>query len=362
MKILQVITSLVAAGAEKLVTDISLILIEKGHEVDILIFNDTNFFEETLQNKGVNVFSLSRNNIFNPLNIFQLIPFLSKYDIIHSHNTACQYYLSIAKAISFSKTIILTTEHCASNKRRRYPIFRILDSLMYKKYSHIISVSEDTTKNLKRHVIGSNYHITTVPNGVNVDLFLNASPIEKNNIPNTDNNDVVLVMIAAFRPQKDQQTLIKAMKLLPDNIKLWLVGDGVKRSECEALVSTLNLNNRVVFLGLRDDIPAILRSSDIIVLSSHFEGLSLSSMEGMSANKPFVASNVDGLRDIVLGAGVLFEENNEIDLAEKILKLTQNKEHYKSVSEACLARARDYDIMKTVDKYEEIYLKLLEHE
>ena len=61
------------------------------------------------------------------------------------------------------------------------------------------------------------------------------------------------------------------------------------RKQCEILVHDCGVDDRVLFLGIRSDVPQLLKTADVTVMSSHFEGLSLSSIEGMTVGKPFVA-------------------------------------------------------------------------
>jgi glycosyltransferase involved in cell wall biosynthesis len=79
----------------------------------------------------------------------------------------------------------------------------------------------------------------------------------------------------------------------------------------------------------------------------------------MASGKPFIASNVPGLKDIVEGAALLFTHKNEKDLAEKISSLISSPELYKKVSAACLERSKQYDINIMVDKYIEVYKEVL---
>ena len=74
----------------------------------------------------------------------------------------------------------------------------------------------------------------------------------------------------------------------------------------------------ILFLSVREDAISILKASDIVVMSSNFEGFGLAAVEGMAAGKPVIASDVEGLSNIVEGAGLLFEPHNEKDLAAKI--------------------------------------------
>ena len=163
-------------------------------------------------------------------------------------------------------------------------------------------------------------------------------------------------MVAGFRYQKDQDTLIRAMKYLSkEKYELWLVGDGERRELLEQLVNEEKVENIVRFLGIQSDIPTILKTADVVVMSSHFEGLSLSSIEGMSVGKPFIASDVDGLHEITMGVGVLFPHGDAERLAEEIEKLMQCPDYYKEVADRCLERASKYDIKGMVEQYINVY-------
>ena len=163
-------------------------------------------------------------------------------------------------------------------------------------------------------------------------------------------------MVAGFRPQKDQDTLIRAMALLPDNFRLWLVGDGERRSGLESLIAELGLLNRVNLLGIRTDIPDILEQSDICVLSSHWEGFGLAAVEAMAAGRPVIASDVDGLRDVVKDAGVLFAQSDPNALASHIDALCSNNQLYQMTASKCQARAKLFDISIMANKYNELYM------
>jgi glycosyltransferase involved in cell wall biosynthesis len=350
MKILQVITSLQTGGAEKLITDIVPRLREKGNQVDVLVFDGAESpFRKRLEDCGIKAYNFGINcNVYNPLFIFRLVPFIRKYDIIHTHNTACQYFVAIAKSISFSKVKLVTTEHNTSNRRRNIWWFKSLDKWMYKRYSAIIAISNKAAELLTQY-IGKKNNISTVLNGIDVAAFMDAKPVS------VDSERAIVTMVAGFRDQKDQDTLIRAMALLPESYELWLVGGGYRREICEGLAAQLNLNERVKFLGIREDVSRILKASDIIVMSSHYEGLSLSNIEGMAAGKPFIASDVDGLHEATEGAGILFPHGNAEALAKEIEHLMADKDYYNEVAQKCMKRAEEYDISKMVDGYERIY-------
>ena len=166
-------------------------------------------------------------------------------------------------------------------------------------------------------------------------------------------------MVAAFRPQKDHLTLFKAFRLLPDNFELWVVGDGEIRKKVEQMCEQEGVKERTIFWGLRKDVPTILKTSDIIVMSSHYEGLSLSNVEGMSCGRPFIASDVDGLREVVKGHGVLFPHEDYQQLAKEIIRLTEDKEYANKIVRQCQAKAAEYDISFMAVKYNGVYKTLM---
>ena len=93
-------------------------------------------------------------------------------------------------------------------------------------------------------------------------------------------------------------------------------------------------------------------------MSSHDEGLSLSNVEGMSCGRPFIASDVDGLREVVKGHGVVFPHQDYKTLAKEIIRLTEDKDYADQIVRQCQAKAAEYDIKVMAEKYNAVYQKL----
>lgn len=354
MKILHVITSLRVGGAERLMVDLLPRLRALGHEVELLVFDGVDTpFKQALAGQGITIHELSvGDNVYHPKHIAKLRHFVKNYDVIHTHNTACQLFVPIAKALTRSHVKLITTEHNATNRRRGKWWWKPLDRLMYRQYDRVICIANQTRINLEQH-IGANSKICTVYNGVDVDRFLN--PI--NDI--SSNRHFIVVMIAGFREQKDQDTAIRAMNELPEQYSLWLVGDGERRPALEALIEELDLGKRVKLLGVCPHVPQLLQQCDVVVLSSHWEGLSLSSIEGMASGRPFIASDVDGLHEMVQGSGVLFEHGDAQALASAIRLLCENPAKYEQVAQKCQARAKQFDIAVMAKRYVQVYQEIV---
>lgn len=356
MKILEVISSLRAGGAETLVTRLVPLLNNTGHKVDVLVFDgESTPLKIELEKNGINVFSLNTHKMYSLKNVKLLSTYIKSYDIVHTHTTPCQLSAALAKSIFKCDSILVTTEHSTDNRRRHMKWYKPIDKWMYSKYEKIIAISEDAS-NLLGDYLGSQDKIITINNGIDVEKYENCSP--KKDL--RKENEIIITMVASFRPAKDQKTLILALKSLPENYKLWLVGDGELRNQHEILVKNEGMADRVKFWGNRTDIPEILKTSDIIVLSSHWEGFGLAAVEGMAAQKPVVASNVPGLCNVVANAGELFEEGNSSQLSEIIKRLGEDPNYRRFVAQKCLARSRNYDISKTAEGYLSIYDSLFE--
>lgn len=362
MKILHVITSLRTGGAEKLMIDLLPILREKGFDVELLVFDGTSTpFFQLMESTGIIIHKLhDKGGMYSFANILALRKFLNRYDIIHTHNTPAQFFVAISHLFS-GKSILVTTEHNTMNRRRGKWWWYLLDQWMYKQYSRIICISNKAEENLREYLKMDSNKILTIFNGIDVKSFhsfRDDSPKER------ALGQVVITMVAAFREQKDQKTLIYAACRLPNHYIVQFVGIGEQKlmDECKALVSSLNLDDRVFFLGMRNDVSKILSSSDIIVLSSHYEGLSLSCLEGMASGKPFVSSDVDGLHEIVAGYGVLFPHEDFKSLANELIKLGDDPVYSQKVAESCIERAKQFDISIMADKYMKVYNELFENQ
>lgn len=356
MKVLQIIDSLATGGAEKLILDSVPLYRKQAVDMDVLVLKDANypFMKKLKENSSCKIFILGSGSVYNPVYIFKIAKILPQYDIAHVHLFPAQYWAVLAKVWSKAKTKLIFTEHNTSNRRIQNKFLGLIDRYFYRKFDKIVAISSEIRGVLKSHTKQSDNKFQVIHNGVDIKDILSAQKLKKTSIGFLE-KDFVLIQVSSFRQPKDQFTLIKALIHLPDNIKLLLVGEGQNLKSCKDLANKLNLINRVIFLGLRSDVPQLLKTADVVVLSSHYEGMSLSSIEGMVSGRPFIASDVPGLREIVKGAGILFEKGNDEALANEIKKLSSDQNLYRKTVEDCLSRAKAFDISKMVLSYVSLY-------
>ena len=353
IKVLHIMPILSVGGASRLMSEIVPMMNSlENVTVDFLIskcMNET--FMPEFKKAGIKVHILE-HSIYNPLNIYEIAKYLKQYDIIHVNLFPSLYWVALANLIV--RKPLVYTEHNTTNNRRNKKYLCFLEKWAYKQYRKIISISEGTQLNLKTWLNADkeDKHFVVINNGVNLDAFKN---IKKEHIyPHT------LIMVARFAPAKDQATIIKAMTLLDKDIHLILVGDGETLESCKKMATELAVNERVHFVGTQSDVPSWIGKADVGIQSSHWEGFGLTAVEMMAGGLPVVASDVEGVKQVVEGAGVLFPHGDYEKLAEEIKKLLYDKDYYEQVKDRCLERSEMYDIKAMVESYVNVYKEILQ--
>ncbi|QMV69776.1 glycosyltransferase [Sphingobacterium paramultivorum] len=359
MKILHVINSLDMGGAERLVVESIPFYQRHGLDVDLLVLKKTNSsFYQKFERKALGKFiALTKGSVYNPVLIFKIIPILKKYDIIHTHLFPALYWVVLARIFSRRRCKVVYTEHSTYNRRRDIFGLRYFDKWIYSFLNYIGCISEATYENLTNYLHSKSADIGVIYNGINLEEFTATNSISKFDF--FDKNSFVLIQVSSFREQKDQQTLMRSLSLLPDDIKLLLVGDGTLRSFHEELAKELHIENKVKFLGNRSDVSDLLKYADVCILSSNHEGFGLAILEGMACGKPCIASDIPGLSEIVKGFGLVFKNGDYKALADLVIKLKEEA-FYNMIAQRCLDRAKDFSIENMVSKYITIYHSLNE--
>ena len=160
----------------------------------------------------------------------------------------------------------------------------------------IVTVSDSVGMRLREYGFPS-AKIRTIYNGVRVERFaaLNSS---------FEQRDPHVLMISRFGRQKDQATLIRAAALLRDRgrpVHVRLAGGGkwLSRRKAVRLIDELGMRDHVELLGPRNDVPELLRSARVFVLSTHFEGLPLALIEALAAGCACIGTRVPGVEELI---------------------------------------------------------------
>ena len=344
MKVLHVIPSMEIGGAQKLLSDL-LPLQMKQADVTLLVFSSVkNALVDKLVEAGVKIVSLDVKSVYNPLVIFRLKKYIKGYDVVHVHLFPALYWVAFASRGVEGKLVY--TEHSTSNSRRGKRWLLPLERMVYGKYSEVISISPQTQTALNGW-LGRECSREVILNGIDVEAFARAA----SGVQPSDS----IVMVSRFASSKDQETVIRAMSYIDPDVRLRFVGDGPLLAKNIALAESLGLSHRIDFIGAADDVAKYIAAAKVGVQSSHWEGFGLTAVEIMACGIPVVASDVPGLKQVVVGAGVLFQHGDYEGLAKAVNSLFSDEQLYLQTARSCADHAAEFDIKKTAEGYWRVY-------
>lgn len=365
MKILHYLGSIWDGGVASIVYSLAKYTVSQGHQVDLLSMYTppkSTDYKAKYDNIGVRTYFSDTNNRYSIKHISQLRNLMKDYDIIHIHQFPEQMHGALASLLGNIKIKpkIITTEHSTWNNRRNHKLLQYLDRGMYSSYDKIVCISSHTEIALKSW-LGSdkiNTKITTITNGIDISRYETAKNEIDNYIPYSP-NDFYIGMAARMNHPKDPFTLIKALKFLPENVKIIFMGDGTLLPQAKQLTQNLNLSDRIYFLGNVPDISPIIKGCNIGVLSTLWDGFGLSAAEYMAAGIPAVVSEVDGLKDVVGDPALWCKPQDEKSLAYIIKKLIEDKSLYDLKVSSAKERVKKFSHEEMGKQYVTLYETLL---
>ena len=172
--------------------------------------------------------------------------------------------------------------------------------------------------------------------------------------------------VSSLAPHKGHKYLIQAAPMILDilpSTKFLIVGDGILREKLEEQVKNLNLISNVIFTGTRKNIPDLLSAMDIFVLPScSREGLGISIIEAMAAEKPVVATDIGGIPEVVKNGetGFLVLSRNSEALAQAIIELLRNPKKANTMGKKGRIRFQEkFTNKRMLSEVENLYVALL---
>ncbi|MFC1570491.1 glycosyltransferase family 4 protein [Candidatus Omnitrophota bacterium] len=303
--------------------------------------------------------TLRRLNIFSWVRTVRRLTRLiksEKIDLIHSNGSRATIYGGIAAKLT--KVPLVWHVRIADSDG-------LLDNLLARLVAKIVVISKavgrrfDWLKN-KEEKVGVIY------NGIDLDRFNPAINGDKIRAElHLSSGGLLVGTVGRMDWYKAQQYFLQAAKEVTETITdahFIVVGDGEHRKRLEDLTRQLDLDRNVTFLGNREDVPQILASLDLFVLSSVSEGFGRSAAEAMACGKAVVATKVGGLQEVVDDgiSGFLVPPKDPAALSKAIIALLKDKEKSQRMGMAGRKRAEElFDIKKNVKETEELYERII---
>lgn len=207
--------------------------------------------------------------------------------------------------------------------------------LSHLKYTKNIDVILAVSQGIKKVLVEGGIDpdlIKVIPDGIDYSPFEDAEDSDYlRRELNFEPDDFLVGIVAHLADHKGHKYLIKATEILKTKapkVKLIIVGEGPLRMELDTLVKQTHVEDMVFFLGFREDVPQILASLDLFVMSSYLEGMGSSILDAMASRLPVVATRAGGIPEVVINGktGLLVPPKSPTALAKAVLRIYEDRE------------------------------------
>lgn len=358
LSILLVSTGLNMGGAERQVVDLADSLASLGHRVAIAYLAEGLILRPADPNVQLYPMHCSRS----PLSLLRaygrLVRLIYQWrpDVVHSHMVHANLIARLARLAAPMPRLVCTAHSNREGGRLVMWAYRLTNRLA----DVTTHVSEEAAREYEQAGAVPPGGILTVYNGINVERFADKSGANGRGCGQIQSGRRLVLSVGRLVPEKNQAALLRAFALIEGRHRdtdLWLVGEGPLRADLEALRAELGLDGRVCLVGKRDDVPALMRGADLLVLSSQVEGFGLVVAEAMASGTPVVATNVGGVSEVMQDHGILVPPGDVAALAQGMTQAL-------ALNPAQVARssarnrnyvARHFDIHRLVNEWLDIY-------
>lgn len=374
-RVLHIIGDSKFGGGSVIVLRLAEAAMEAGLKVDVLTTDST--FQKVLREHGIGMVPLDCiwreiRPIRDLYGLWRLYHFLrcSEYEIVHTH-TSKAGFVGRAAAWWARVPVVIHTVHGFAFHEESSPcavkVYSTLEHLAARWCLRIISVSEYHRNWALKLGIGDAQKVIAIPNGISPERV---KPTRSRNIVRAElginEDEVVLISVGRLAPQKGLEYLLQAVPLMCaqgySHFRVVLVGDGPMRADLEALARKLGIKNHIMFLEFRRDIGDLLGASDIVVMPSLWEGLSIALLEAMAAGKPIVTTTIGSNLEVTDHGRValLVPPKDPEAIAQAVVQLMRDPD--KALSLARAARERflsHYTEERMLAEYINLYLSLI---
>ena len=333
-------------------------------DVSLVSLRKKDLSEETLDALGIDITYLHKSK-FDPSTLPALLKIIDrkKIDVLHLHGYGATTFGRMAAAMRGIPAIL--HEHANLTDT---PWFQKIADRLLERYTDIaIAVSKSTADFVVKARLVQPEKVKVVYLGAPHDEFsrprstdeIAAARRELGIAP----DDFAIGTVTRLHDSKGNSYLVDAARLVLDrkpNAKFFLVGEGPLRESLEAQARELGLGDRFVFVGFARDVAAVLSAFDLSVFPSLWEGTPLTAFEALASGKPIVATDADGLLDILTDGrdARIVPKRNARALADAIVDLIDHPDERARLAAAARVTAQRYDITAFVRKMEQLYVLL----
>lgn len=283
---------------------------------------------------------------------------VTKGDIVHAHLFPAGIYLALLKKFGVLRSFLVYTEHSTSNRRRGSYKGKILDTIAYSEYENIYAISYGVKKELVLWLSWVRQKVKVIYNGA---ILKYPKVIERKN---TDKP--VILSVGRLTKAKNYATALHAIALLDSyDFEYYIAGDGDEYESLKSLSKKLGVTTKVRFMGHVDNVECVLEKADIFLIPSLWEGFGLAAVEAMNASLPIVASDINGLREVVAhkpSCALLVDPTSPESIADALKCLIVSYSRRNEMGKNAFQHSKKYSCDMMIDSYIIEYNKILKKE
>jgi glycosyltransferase involved in cell wall biosynthesis len=291
-----------------------------------------------------------------------------RYDIVQSHTSVGGVIGRIAGWAARTPAVVWTVHGLGAHPGHPWwkrAILSSVEKVLDLFTDHYVAVSRDLLEQGVRAGIYRADKVTVIPNGLVLDNLRPVSDVAaKRRALGLPEDAAIAGTITRLEPQKANDRLLHAFarvaRQCPD-VQLVIAGDGPERPSLEALAARLSLTDRVHFLGWRTDVPDILSVLDVFCMTSRWEGCPMVLLEAMAMRKPVVATDIGGVREIVVSGetGLLVPLDDVEAMAAALTRLLTDPSEGDRMGAAGRRRVEDrFSADRMMSAYSRLYAEL----
>jgi glycosyltransferase involved in cell wall biosynthesis len=373
MRIVYMLTSLGVGGAERQALAVADRMAHRGHEVAILVLSPR-LVDEWPTNLPTVYLNMRKTPVSFQAGLVQARRFLRGFrpDLLHSHSFHANIVARLLKLLVHSTKTVSTVHNIYEGGQLRMLAYRLTDSLA----DRTTVVSQASADRFIRLKAIPRKKCLVLTNGIDIAEFTPSKERRTNTRAEMGAGDS-FIWLAAGRlvPAKDFPNLLRAFKLVRaanPNTHLWIAGapaEGMLRKSVNGksgfvrgfVVERDSMEN-VRLLGFRRDMPALFDAADAFALSSAWEGMPLAVAEAMAMEKPVIATDAGGTRELIGDAGTIVPPKNADALAAAMLDLMQEPAEFRqTLGQSARARISSHFSIETrTDEWEALYQVIVE--
>jgi len=353
VRVLHLITGLRVGGTEKFLLKLLPRLTDEHVVCSVLNLRDIG---DELEAKGIRVYYLGFNYFNLPIFLWRFYRVVQKErpDLLNCWLIHSNLFGRVFGRLCGVKKVIC----CVQNKHITRPLLNWLDA----RTSFLVNKYVPNSPAIVPFMVESGINrdkIQVIPGGVEIskyDINVNV-PVKKKELGL--NSCFVIGSVARLEPQKRLDTLIEAFSNLgvKDSV-LILVGDGSRKVFLQKLANRLSVMDKVKFLGTRDDVPELLKTFDVFVLPSYYEGMSNSILEAMAARRAIVVSDIEENTTLIKDGinGLVFKVGDSDDLVSKLRCLHDEPKLIKECGERAFRVVKErYSLERIAEQYLDLW-------